>query len=57
MTLNAISQAEGSIGRIAFQIEEVRGRVVFLDSWENSFGVICSGSEVERFLFGSPVHR
>lgn len=46
MTLNAISQVESSTGRIAFQIEEVRERVKFLNSWEKSFGVICSGSEV-----------
>lgn len=32
MTLNAITQMESNTGGIAFQMEEVRGRVMFLDS-------------------------
>lgn len=57
MILNAITQAESNTGGIAFQIEEARGRVMFLDFWETILGVICSGGEVECFLFLSPVHR
>ena len=30
---------------------------MFLILWEKSFGVICLGSEVERFLFRSPARR
>lgn len=53
MTLNAITQMESNTGGIAFQMEEVRGRVMFLDSLGK---IICSGGEVECFLFSSPVH-